>query len=116
MTRLLLPFALLLLAGCSGGADSGPAAAASTEAADAAQAKSAAKKKADEVPLSAQKCIDDAKGSGNRAEVARPCHEQACEQGDARACNIVKNYDGFAAGKAADADPDANPGDADQEP
>lgn len=103
----------LLLGACSGDAAPAPAA---TETGSAATAK--ASKKAEEAPVTAASCIEMAKGTGMRAEIARPCHEEACEAGDARACDILKNYDGFSAGREADSaedNPEAEaPGDADQ--
>lgn len=111
MKRSISGLLFLLAAGCSAASGPEPDASASA-AADAVAATTAAKP--EEAPLTAEKCIEEAKGSGNRAEIARPCHESACEQGNARACEILKSYDGFAAPGGSGEDSGA--GDTDQEP
>lgn len=114
MRGFLVLAGALLMAACSDDATTAPA---PTETASAGRAK-ASKKAEEEAPVTAASCIERAKGTGMRAEIARPCHEQACEAGDARACEILKNYDGFAAGRQAESDednPEAEaPGDSDQ--
>lgn len=113
MRGLVFCAGALLVAACSGDAATGPV---PTETGSAAKAKSS--KKSEEAPVTAASCIEQAKGTGMRAEIARPCHEQACEAGDARACEILKNYDGFAAGREAESgedNPEAEaPGDSEQ--
>lgn len=113
MRGLILLTGTLMLAACSGDATPAPV---PTETGSAAAAKSI--KKTEEPLVTAASCIEQAKGTGMRAEIARPCHEQACEAGDARACEILKNYDGFAAGREAESGedhPEAEaPGDSDQ--
>jgi len=100
MKGLIVVAGALVLAACSGkAADTGPVA---TETASAASAKASAKTEEEEAPLTAATCIERAKGTGMRAEIARPCHEEACDKGDARACEILKNYDGYAAAPGKD--------------
>ena len=102
MRGLVSLLAAVLVAACSGEtAATGPV---PGETASAAAAKSSAKPQ--EAPVTAASCIEQAKGTGMRAEIARPCHEHACEAGDARACEILKNYDGFAAAGGADSGED----------
>ena len=101
MKGLIVLAGALFLAGCSGKAAGGDPVA--TETASAAAAASTAKQAAEEeAPLTAAACIERAKGTGMRAEIARPCHEEACDKGDARACEILKNYDGYAAAPEGD--------------
>lgn len=100
MKGLIVVAGALVLAACSGkAADTGPVA---TETASAANAKATGKTEEEEAPLTAATCIERAKGTGMRAEIARPCHEEACDKGDARACEILKNYDGYAAAPGKD--------------
>ncbi len=102
MRGLVSLLGALLVAACSGEtAATGPV---PGETASAAAAKSSPKSQ--QVPVTAASCIEQAKGTGMRAEIARPCHEEACAAGDARACQIVKNYDGFAAAAEADSEED----------
>ncbi len=101
MKGLIVVAGALVLAACSGkAADTGPVA---TETASAASAKaSSTKTEEEEAPLTAATCIERAKGTGMRAEIARPCHEEACDKGDGRACEILRNYDGYAAAPGRD--------------
>ena len=108
MRGLVVLAGALLVAACSGDAAPAPVPTETGSATAAKSTKSPARSEA--VPVTAASCIEQAKGSGMRAEIARPCHEQACEAGDARACDILRNYDGFAAARAADSgeeDPEA---------
>ena len=114
MRGLAVFIATLLLVACSGetaATDPVPTETASTETAKPSR-------KAEEPPVTAASCIERAKGTGMRAEIARPCHEEACEAGDARACEILRNYDGFAAGRQAENGEDnpeaVAPGDSEQ--
>ena len=101
MKGLMVLVGALFLAACSGKAAGGDPV--PTETASAAAATAAAKQAdEEEAPLTAAACIERAKGTGMRAEIARPCHEEACDKGDARACEILKNYDGYAAAPGGD--------------
>lgn len=101
MRGLVLLAGALVLAACSG--ETGATGPLPSETGGAAARKTVSLQ---EAPVTAASCIERARGTGMRAEIARPCHEQACEAGDARACEILKNYDGFAAGREADSGED----------
>lgn len=101
MRGLVLLAGALVLAACSG--ETGATGPLPSETGGAVARKTVSLQ---EAPVSAASCIERARGTGMRAEIARPCHEQACEAGDARACEILKNYDGFAAGREADSGED----------
>ncbi len=89
MKKLTVMIALALLAGCSKAAEPE---AAPTETGSAAEAKTTPKPS--ETPMTAERCIEEYKGSGTgtRSENTKECLLDACAGGDSKACKMTKSF------------------------